>query len=152
MEPDRARGGLQKKRSPAGGDSNPPTTPTRMWRGTHLLNPKPPNLVAQAAPSRLSTRQAGENLPRRPRTEQGNHGGCRVHSGNGPPPHPRPAPGGPVTRVTCQPGDAVGNALPCLPRHLPCLGALPVAARHSPERAVTLRSVSLAASQRPIMD
>jgi len=38
-----------------------------MWRGTCLLNPKPPNLVAQTTPVRLSTQRvprtyhAGQN-------------------------------------------------------------------------------------------
>ena len=60
--------------------------------------------------------------------------------------------GGPVTLGTRQPRDALGNALPCLTLRLPCLGILPPAARHIPERAVTPRSASVAASQRLIID
>ena len=63
---------------------------------------------------------------------------------------PAACPGGAVTLVTCQPRDAVGSALPCLVPGMPCLGSILIAARHSLECGVTLRSVSVVAAQRLI--
>ena len=112
MEPDRAGGGSRTKSIRTAG---------------------------RAALARRTSTQRESSSPTPAKTTEAILGGCRVHSGDRPPPHPRPARGGEtVTLVTCQLRDAVGNTLPCLTSRLPYLGTLSSAARHSQECAVTL--------------